>query len=70
MPDPATAENEEFGIILSVLGASLAEEPNRWTNIAAGIKGSRMEVLAGAGHPIPIEKPRELAGSMNAFLAT
>src|SRR4029077_5392346 len=38
--------------------------------IAAGIKGSRMEVLAGAGHAIPVEKPRELAGSMNAFLAT
>ncbi len=37
--------------------------------IAAGIKGSRMEVLAGAGHPIPVEKPRELAGSMNSFLA-
>jgi 3-oxoadipate enol-lactonase len=38
--------------------------------IAAGINGSRMEVIAGAGHPIPVEKPRELAGSMNAFLAT
>jgi 3-oxoadipate enol-lactonase len=38
--------------------------------IAAGIKGSRLEVIAGAGHPIPVEKPRELAGSMNAFLAT
>jgi 3-oxoadipate enol-lactonase len=37
--------------------------------IAAGIKGSRMQVLAGAGHPIPVEKPRELAGSMNSFLA-
>jgi len=37
--------------------------------IAAGIRGSRMEVIAGAGHPIPVEKPRELAGSMNAFLA-
>src|SRR6266851_6896230 len=38
--------------------------------IAAGIKGSRLEVIAGAGHPIPVEKPRELAGSMNTFLAT
>jgi pimeloyl-ACP methyl ester carboxylesterase len=37
--------------------------------IAAGIRGSRMEVIAGAGHPIPVEKPRELAGSINAFLA-
>ncbi len=38
--------------------------------IAAGIKGSRVEVVAGAGHPIPVEKARELAASMNAFLAT
>ncbi|OLC16781.1 MAG: hypothetical protein AUH32_00650 [Actinobacteria bacterium 13_1_40CM_66_12] len=38
--------------------------------IAAGIKGSRLEVIPGAGHPIAVEKPRELAGSMNAFLAT
>jgi 3-oxoadipate enol-lactonase len=37
--------------------------------IAAGINGSRMEVMPGAGHPIPVEKPRELAGSMNSFLA-
>ena len=38
--------------------------------IAAGIKGSRLEVIPGAGHPIPVEKPHELAASMNAFLAT
>lgn len=38
--------------------------------IAAGIKGSRLEVTPGAGHPIPVEKPRELAASMNAFLTT
>ena len=38
--------------------------------IAAGIKGSRLEVMPGAGHPIPVEKPRELAGSMNTFLTT
>jgi pimeloyl-ACP methyl ester carboxylesterase len=37
--------------------------------IAAGIKGSRLEIIPGAGHPIPVEKPGELAGSMNSFLA-
>jgi pimeloyl-ACP methyl ester carboxylesterase len=36
--------------------------------IAAGIKGSRLEIISGAGHPIPVEKPRELAGSINSFL--
>jgi pimeloyl-ACP methyl ester carboxylesterase len=37
--------------------------------IAAGITGSRLEVIPGAGHPIPLEKPRELVDSMNAFTA-
>ena len=36
--------------------------------IAAGITGSRLEVMTGAGHPIPVEKPCELAASINAFL--
>jgi pimeloyl-ACP methyl ester carboxylesterase len=37
--------------------------------IAAGIAGSRLEILAGAGHAIPVEKPRELAMLVNSFLA-
>ena len=37
--------------------------------IAAGIKGARLEIIADAGHPIPVEKPSELARSINSFLA-
>ena len=37
--------------------------------IAAGIGGSHLEVLEGAGHAIPVEKPRELAGLMTEFLS-
>jgi len=37
--------------------------------IAAGIKGSKVEIVPGAGHPIPVEKPRELAACINSFLA-
>jgi len=37
--------------------------------IAAGIHGSRLEVIEGAGHPIPVEKPCELARLINLFLA-
>jgi 3-oxoadipate enol-lactonase len=37
--------------------------------IAAGVAGSRLEIVEGAGHPIPVERPRELARSINAFLA-
>jgi pimeloyl-ACP methyl ester carboxylesterase len=37
--------------------------------IGSGIAGSRLEVITGAGHPIPVEKPRELADLINSFLA-
>ena len=37
--------------------------------IGAGIKGSKLQVMSGAGHPIPVEKPRELASSINSFVA-
>jgi pimeloyl-ACP methyl ester carboxylesterase len=36
--------------------------------IAAGVPSSRLEIIAGAGHPIPVEKPAELADSINHFL--
>jgi 3-oxoadipate enol-lactonase len=37
--------------------------------IASGIGGSRLEIIAGAGHAIPVEKPHELANLINSFLA-
>ena len=37
--------------------------------IAAGITGSRLEIIVGAGHAIPLEKPRELAATIKSFLA-
>ena len=36
--------------------------------IHSGILGSRVEVLKGAGHAIPVERPRELAAAINKFL--
>jgi proline iminopeptidase len=37
--------------------------------IAAAIPGSRLQIIQGAGHAIPVEKPIELARSINSFLA-
>jgi 3-oxoadipate enol-lactonase len=37
--------------------------------IASGIGGSRLEIIPEAGHPIPVEKPRELSSLINSFLA-
>jgi len=37
--------------------------------IRAGIPGSRLELIKGAGHAIPVERPAELSASINRFLA-
>src|SRR3954471_973686 len=34
VPDPATAESEEYAVVLAVLTHSLGEDATRWTNIA------------------------------------
>jgi len=59
VPDPASADSEEFRIVLELLQRSLAEDPERWTKVAAGIRGvteetttgvHRLYQLAEAGH--------------------
>jgi adenosylhomocysteinase len=47
VPDPAGAESEELGVILSVLTRSLGEDPRRWTRIGEGIKGVTEETTTG-----------------------
>jgi len=47
VPDPSTADSEEFRIILECLTASLAEDAQRWTNVAAQIKGVTEETTTG-----------------------
>jgi adenosylhomocysteinase len=47
VPDPAGADSEEFGVILSLLERSLGEDPQRWTKIGQGIKGVTEETTTG-----------------------
>ncbi|GAA3385608.1 adenosylhomocysteinase [Cryptosporangium minutisporangium] len=46
-PDPETADSEEFGVILRLLNRTLSEDPQRWTNVAAEIKGVTEETTTG-----------------------
>ncbi|WP_028471652.1 adenosylhomocysteinase [Nocardioides alkalitolerans] len=46
-PDPATAKSHEQKIIFDVLNASLAESKDRWTQVAASIKGVTEETTTG-----------------------
>jgi adenosylhomocysteinase len=46
-PDPSTADNDEFRIVLEVLNRTLAESPRKWTEAAAAIKGVTEETTTG-----------------------
>jgi adenosylhomocysteinase len=47
VPDPESAESEEFKIVLATLQRSLAEDPQRWTKAAASIQGVTEETTTG-----------------------
>jgi adenosylhomocysteinase len=47
VPDPASADSEEFRIILETLQRSLESHPQRWTRIADGIMGVTEETTTG-----------------------
>ena len=47
VPDPSTAENDEHRVILSLLTRSLAEDAQRFTRMAEGIKGVTEETTTG-----------------------
>jgi adenosylhomocysteinase len=47
VPDPAASDNEEFRVILELLRRSLEQDPQRWTNVAAGMLGVTEETTTG-----------------------
>jgi adenosylhomocysteinase len=47
VPDPASADSDEFRLILETLQRSLAEDPQRWTRVAKDIKGVTEETTTG-----------------------
>ncbi|HEV7615837.1 MAG TPA: adenosylhomocysteinase [Solirubrobacterales bacterium] len=47
VPDPASAESEEFRIVLATLQRSLEQDSGRWTRVAAAIQGVTEETTTG-----------------------
>jgi adenosylhomocysteinase len=47
VPDPSTADTEEFGVVLGLLTRSFGQDPSRWTGIANSIKGVTEETTTG-----------------------
>jgi len=60
VPDPSTAESEEFQYVLALLGRSMAEDPQRWTSIANGILGVTEETTTGVHRLYEMQKRGEL----------
>jgi adenosylhomocysteinase len=46
-PSPDSADNDEFRIILTLLNRTLEEDPQRWTRVAADVKGVTEETTTG-----------------------
>jgi adenosylhomocysteinase len=46
-PAPESADNDEFKIILTLLNRTLDEDPQRWTRVAADVKGVTEETTTG-----------------------
>jgi adenosylhomocysteinase len=47
VPDPRSAESEEYEVVLRLLAASLAATPGKWTAMAADIRGVSEETTTG-----------------------
>jgi adenosylhomocysteinase len=47
VPDPDTADSEEFQVVLLLLQRSLEEDARRWTAIGEGVKGVTEETTTG-----------------------
>ncbi len=47
VPDPTTADSEEFGYVLALLKRTIAEDPQRWHRMAEGIQGVTEETTTG-----------------------
>jgi adenosylhomocysteinase len=47
VPDPESADSEEFRVILRLLTRTLSEEPQKWTRIGEQVKGVTEETTTG-----------------------
>jgi len=60
VPDPASAESEEFQVFLTLLQKSLADDPQKWTHIGEGIKGVTEETTTGVHRLYELAQQGEL----------
>jgi adenosylhomocysteinase len=47
VPDPESADSEEFRVVLSLLQRTLGEDPQKWSRMGEGVKGVTEETTTG-----------------------
>jgi adenosylhomocysteinase len=60
VPKPAKTDSEEFRVILATLERSLQDDPQKWTNVAAEIKGVTEETTTGVHRLYQMHETGEL----------
>ncbi|MBA2240213.1 MAG: adenosylhomocysteinase [Solirubrobacterales bacterium] len=60
VPDPSTTDNEEFQVVLKTLGRTFAEDREKWTRVAAEIKGVTEETTTGVNRLYQMTQTGEL----------
>ena len=60
VPDPSSADTEEFAVVLALLSRSFAADPGRWTSVANGIKGVTEETTTGVHRLYQMQERGEL----------
>jgi adenosylhomocysteinase len=59
-PDPSTGESEEFKVFLKLLNDSLAENPDKWTEIGNAIQGVTEETTTGVARLYQMQRDGQL----------
>lgn len=60
LPDPASTDNEEFKIILSLIARELPKNPTKWTKVAARCVGVSEETTTGVHRLYVMSQKNEL----------
>ena len=55
--------------LVIVGGEDISTTPDKAQRIAEGIRGARLETVAGSGHMTPVEQPERISELLSAFLA-
>jgi adenosylhomocysteinase len=60
VPAPATADSEEFAVVLALLGRELRKDRKRWTRVAAACRGVTEETTTGVHRLYEMERAGKL----------